>query len=95
MTGGNVGFGVGFSVGVSVISLQVVYAKQISPEGHVLLFPDGQGRVHDWEASSKVCPQKKEPGFAHGVKGKHFMFPGQSSSDFIGHGIAQLSDASS
>lgn len=95
VTGGNVGFGVGCSVGLSVIGKHVVYAKQLSPDGQVLLFPDGHGRVHDWEALSKVWPQKKEPGLAHGVKGKHFKFPGQSSSVFFGHGIAQLSDASS
>ena len=43
VTGGNVGF----MVGLSVMGLHVVYAKHDSPDGHVLLFPDGQGRVHD------------------------------------------------
>lgn len=86
MIGLRVGYSVGISVGSSVIGLHMVNAKQLSPFGHWLAEPDGQGMVHFVLASLYETPQKNEFRSPHGVLPKQFMPGGQSSSPF-GHAI--------
>lgn len=50
--GSSEGDHVGSSVGSSVSNLHMVYAKQLSPEGHSFSDPDGQWSVHLPLASS-------------------------------------------
>ena len=82
LLGFRVGYSVGISVGASVMGLHMVNAKQLSPFGHSLADPDGQGIVHFSLASPYETPQKNELRSPHGVLPKQPMPGGQSSLPF-------------
>ena len=83
---------VGESVGASVSGLHVVYAKQLSPDGHSLADPVLHLVVHLSLASSYETPQKNESMSPHGVLPKQSK-PGGQSSLPPGQATAQISDA--